>query len=146
MRPPVQLPPLPAVRDLIKIYGLSARQQLSQNFILDRNVTDKIIKTANIDLNKSLVVEVGPGPGLLTRSILGAGAKNVVVVEKDDRFLPTLNQLSDATDNRLRVIQGDMLTLDHNEILKTAGITSGDTTSISNVHLVGNLPFNIASP
>ncbi|ORY05345.1 S-adenosyl-L-methionine-dependent methyltransferase [Basidiobolus meristosporus CBS 931.73] len=147
MRPPVQLPPLPAVRDLIKIYGLTARQQLSQNFILDRNVTDKIIKTANLDLNQSLVVEVGPGPGLLTRSILGAGARNVVVVEKDDRFLPTLNQLSDATGNRLKVIQGDMLTLDHKDILKRVGISSiKDAKEINSVHLVGNLPFNIASP
>jgi dimethyladenosine transferase 1 len=103
------LPRLPSIRELIKIYGLSAKSQLSQNFILDKNITgtlkckiiqdcsfdlyliDKIIRTTHISEKTPLVVEVGPGPGLLSRSILDSGAKCIVAVEKDSRFLPTLH-------------------------------------------------------
>ncbi|KAF9899962.1 Dimethyladenosine transferase 1, mitochondrial [Linnemannia zychae] len=117
---PRKLPPLPPIRDLIRVYGLSADQKFSQNFILDKNVTDTIAHHAKISVKDDLVVEVGPGPGLLTRSILDAGARRVVVVEKDQRFIPTLKQLSEASDQRLAFIMGDMLELDHEEIFKTA--------------------------
>ncbi|KAG0377838.1 Dimethyladenosine transferase 1, mitochondrial [Mortierella sp. AD032] len=117
---PRKLPPLPPIRDLIRVYGLSADQKFSQNFILDKNVTDTIAHHAKISVKDDLVVEVGPGPGLLTRSILDAGARRVVVVEKDTRFVPTLQQLSESSDQRLAFIMGDMLKLDHAEIFKTA--------------------------
>ncbi|KAF9140462.1 Dimethyladenosine transferase 1, mitochondrial [Linnemannia schmuckeri] len=117
---PRKLPPLPPIRDLIRVYGLSADQKFSQNFILDKNVTDTIAQHAKISVKDDLVVEVGPGPGLLTRSILDAGARRVVVIEKDSRFVPTLKQLSEASDQRLKFIMGDMLELDHSEIFKTA--------------------------
>ncbi|KAF9279858.1 Dimethyladenosine transferase 1, mitochondrial [Linnemannia elongata] len=117
---PRKLPPLPPIRDLIRVYGLSADQKFSQNFILDKNVTDTIAQHAKISVKDDLIVEVGPGPGLLTRSILDAGARRVVVVEKDSRFVPTLQQLSEASDQRLKFIMGDMLELDHAEIFKTA--------------------------
>ncbi|KAJ1669774.1 hypothetical protein EV182_008603, partial [Spiromyces aspiralis] len=81
---------LPSIRDLIRIYGLTAQSRLSQNFILDKNVTDAIVRSAKLDAENSVVVEVGPGPGLLTRSIMDAGVKRIVAVEKDERFLPTL--------------------------------------------------------
>ncbi|KAJ1928554.1 hypothetical protein IWQ60_001929 [Tieghemiomyces parasiticus] len=105
------LPRLPAVRDLIKLYGLSAKSQLSQNFILDKNVTDKIAKCANIIPESSVVVEVGP----------------------------------EASGGRLKVIQGDMLKVDHMDILARFGNPTSqdpDTT----LHLVGNLPFSVATP
>ncbi|KAG0288422.1 Dimethyladenosine transferase 1, mitochondrial [Linnemannia gamsii] len=117
---PRKLPPLPPIRDLIRVYGLSADQKFSQNFILDKNVTDTIAQHAKISVKDDLVVEVGPGPGLLTRSILDAGARRVVVVEKDPRFVPTLQQLSEASDQRLKFLMGDMLELDHTEIFKNA--------------------------
>jgi dimethyladenosine transferase 1 len=108
------LPRLPSIRELIKLYGLSAKSQLSQNFILDKNITgtlidkklieiaeldltckkkkkDKIVRTAHVSENTPLVIEVGPGPGLLSRSILDAGARKVIAIEKDDRFIPTLH-------------------------------------------------------
>ncbi|CAB5385460.1 unnamed protein product [Rhizophagus irregularis] len=100
---PKQFPRLLAVRDLVKIYGLTAKSQLSQNFILDKNITDKIVKYAKISQNDTLVVEVGPGPGLLTRSILETGISNIVVIEKDGRFLPTLMQLAEASEHTLKV-------------------------------------------
>ncbi|KAF9343382.1 Dimethyladenosine transferase 1, mitochondrial [Mortierella sp. AD094] len=117
---PKTLPPLPPIRDLIRVYGLSANQKFSQNFILDKNVTDTIVRHAKISPQDDLVVEVGPGPGLLTRSILDAGARRVVVVEKDNRFVPALQQLSEASDQRLGIIMGDMLQLDHADIFKAA--------------------------
>ncbi|KAL1919663.1 uncharacterized protein VTP21DRAFT_1594 [Calcarisporiella thermophila] len=134
------LPRLPAVRDLVKIYGLTARQRLSQNFILDKNVTDKIVKSVNLKPSE-FVVEIGPGPGLLTRSILDMGVENVVVVERDERFLPTLKQLADASDGRLKILHGNMLTINHDDILRAANVK--DTAPL---HLLGNLPFNIATP
>ncbi|CAJ0638485.1 14349_t:CDS:2 [Entrophospora sp. SA101] len=99
------LPKLLSVRDLIKIYGLKSKHQLSQNFLLDKNLTDKIIKYANINNNNnSLAIEVGPGPGLLTRSILETGVSNVIAIEKDSRFLPFLMQLVEASDNKLKLL------------------------------------------
>ncbi|KAI9487067.1 MAG: S-adenosyl-L-methionine-dependent methyltransferase [Benjaminiella poitrasii] len=137
------LPRLPSIRELIKLYGLSAKSQLSQNFILDKNITDKIVRTAHVNENTPLVIEVGPGPGLLTRSILDSGAKNIIAIEKDTRFIPTLQQLSDATGNRVKLIQGDMLEIDHQIILdKSVHLTSSDEP----LHIMGNLPFNIATP
>ncbi|KAG2200931.1 hypothetical protein INT47_003166 [Mucor saturninus] len=139
------LPRLPSIRELIKLYGLSANSQLSQNFILDKNITDKIVRTAHVTENTPLVIEVGPGPGLLSRSILDAGAKKVIAVEKDDRFIPTLHQLSEASSHRFQVMQGNMLTIDHQDILKAAQ-RDGPLLSEQPVHIMGNLPFNIASP
>ncbi|PKC09817.1 S-adenosyl-L-methionine-dependent methyltransferase [Rhizophagus irregularis] len=128
---PKQFPRLLAVRDLVKIYGLTAKSQLSQNFILDKNITDKIVKYAKISQNDTLVVEVGPGPGLLTRSILETGISNIV-------------QLAEASEHTLKIIKGDMLKIDHEKIMKAAHIDE-DRIQVSNLHLIGNLPFNIAS-
>ncbi|RIA93625.1 S-adenosyl-L-methionine-dependent methyltransferase [Glomus cerebriforme] len=151
---PRQFPKLLAVRDLVKIYGLTAKSQLSQNFIFDKNITDKIVKCANISQNDTLVVEVGPGPGLLTRSILETGISNIVAIEKDSRFLPTLMQLAEASEHALKVntfriifvmiIKGDMLEIDHGKIMEAAHIDESRILG-SNLHLIGNLPFNIAS-
>ncbi|KAI8340466.1 S-adenosyl-L-methionine-dependent methyltransferase [Chlamydoabsidia padenii] len=135
------LPRLPSIRELIKLYGLSAKSQLSQNFILDKNITDKIVRCARLSEDTPLVVEVGPGPGLLTRSILDAGVRNLVAVEKDDRFQPTLKQLAEASQDRLKVIQGNMLDISHQTILdKAPPLTMGP------LHIMGNLPFNVATP
>ncbi|CAO3617965.1 unnamed protein product [Cunninghamella blakesleeana] len=134
----MSLPRLPSVREIIKLYGLTAKSQLSQNFILDKNITDKIVRCALLSENTPLVLEVGPG------------VRNLVVVEKDDRFLPTLNQLSEASENRLNVIHGSILGLSHQTILNKAGmnnITATTSQSIANpLHIMGNLPFNIATP
>ncbi|CAO3565099.1 unnamed protein product [Mortierella alpina] len=134
---PRKLPPLPPIRDLIRVYGLSADQKFSQNFILDKNVTDTIAQHAKISVKDDLVVEVGPGPGLLTRSILDAGARRVVVVEKDPRFLPTLQQLAEASDHRLGILMGDMLKLDHSHILEAgSSLHSRSTANSSAQHSI----------
>jgi dimethyladenosine transferase 1, mitochondrial len=87
----MRLPPLPSVRDLINLYGLRARKQLSQNFLLDPRITDKFVKAAGKKrLIGAHVCEVGPGPGPITRSIVNAGVEKLIVIEKDERFLPSL--------------------------------------------------------
>ncbi|KAI9136022.1 S-adenosyl-L-methionine-dependent methyltransferase [Paraphysoderma sedebokerense] len=141
------LPPLPSVNQLLKIYNLSAKQKLSQNFILDQNVTDKIVRLvagSKKSLSDSLVVEVGPGPGLLTRSLLAAGATNVVAIEKDPRFLPTLNQLAEATDHRLKIIQGDVLQTSASKIFSAAHMSESSIDKMP-IHIAGNLPFGIST-
>ncbi|KAJ1786456.1 hypothetical protein LPJ59_005928 [Coemansia sp. RSA 2399] len=147
---PKKLPKLPSIRELVRLYNLRAKQQLSQNFIMDKNVTDKIVSLAGLELNNALCVEVGPGPGLLTRSILDHGASTVVAVEKDERFGPTLQQLQEASDGRLRVLLGDMLKIDHQQIIDNGlKLRSGNgekSEPFEYVHLLGNLPFNVATP
>lgn len=89
------LPPLPTVRDLVKLYRLRAIRQLSQNFLMDENLTNKIVYAAGY-LTNHYVCEVGPGPGGITRSILKHSPKKLIVVEKDPRFLPSLELLKEA--------------------------------------------------
>ncbi|KAJ1935230.1 hypothetical protein FBU59_005453 [Linderina macrospora] len=139
-----KLPKLPSIRDLIRLYDLRAKQQLSQNFIMDKNITDKIVSLAGLELDNALCVEVGPGPGLLTRSILDSGAQAVIAVEKDPRFIPTLQQLQDASEGRFQVILGDMLKINHSEIMDR-GRNLADR-EFEHVHLLGNLPFGVATP
>ena len=85
----MRLPPLPSIKEVIRIYKLTARKQLSQNFLLDQNICRKIVHSAG-KLQNRYVCEVGPGPGGITRSILEAGVEQLAVIEKDERFLPGL--------------------------------------------------------
>ncbi|KAI9273119.1 S-adenosyl-L-methionine-dependent methyltransferase [Phascolomyces articulosus] len=147
------LPRLQSVREIVKLYGLSAKSQLSQNFILDKNITDKIVRSANLSNQTPLVVEIGPGPGLLTRSILDNDVPHVVAIEKDDRFIPTLTQLSEATQGRFRILQGNALQVTFQEIIETipslSSVLKKDREQQKQpepIHIMGNLPFNVASP
>ena len=85
----MRLPPLPTIRDIVRLYKLSAKRKLSQNFLLDTNLTSKIFRCAG-NIRDGYVCEVGPGPGGITRSILESGAKKVILIEKDQRFFPGL--------------------------------------------------------
>ncbi|KAJ3292095.1 Dimethyladenosine transferase 1, mitochondrial [Borealophlyctis nickersoniae] len=141
----MKLPPLPSVKNLLNIYNIKAKQQLGQHFILDPNTAAKFARTVTSNYENSLVLEVGPGVGSLTRGILQAGASRVVAVEKDPLVLPTLNQLKDASEDRLNIIPGDILKVDPALILNPTN--SQPPPDVPNkLHIVGNLPFNIASP
>ncbi|KAJ8683666.1 hypothetical protein QAD02_019458 [Eretmocerus hayati] len=143
----MRLPPLPSVRDIIKLYRLSATKQLSQNFLLDDKLTDKIVKCTG-KICDSGVLEVGPGPGTITRSILRKSPKRLVVVEKDPRFKPTLDLLQDAfsvTNRKMDIILGDILSVNLKELLAEEDNRAWSDECPS-LYLVGNLPFNISTP
>ncbi|MBL9046645.1 MAG: 16S rRNA (adenine(1518)-N(6)/adenine(1519)-N(6))-dimethyltransferase RsmA [Tabrizicola sp.] len=123
---------LPPLRDVIRMHDLVAKKQLGQNFLLDLNLTSKIARAAG-DLKGCDVLEVGPGPGGLTRGLLAEGARRVVAVEKDARALPALEEIAAAYPGRLAVLQGDALDLD----------LSGHLTPP--VKVVANLPYNVGT-
>ncbi|BFZ19304.1 hypothetical protein BsWGS_22343 [Bradybaena similaris] len=139
-----RLPPLPTIQEIIRIYGLTARKKLSQNFILDMNLTHKIVRSAG-RLDDGIVIEVGPGPGGITRAILNTGASKVIVIEKDRRFLPSLEVLAEASKHRLEVIHGDILDFNLKSVLPEEYKKAWESTP-PNIHLIGNLPFSISTP
>jgi 16S rRNA (adenine1518-N6/adenine1519-N6)-dimethyltransferase len=127
---PVALPPL---RDVIARHGLDARRKLGQHFLLDANLVGRIVRQAG-DLAGRHVVEVGPGPGGLTRALLESAADQVVAVEVDPRAVAAITELQTTDPTRLRVVESDALALD----LTTLGPAPRQ--------IVANLPYNIASP
>ncbi len=132
---------LPPLRDVIRKFDLAARKALGQNFLLDLNLTMKIARAAG-DLSHTTVLEIGPGPGGLTRALLASGAKRVIAIERDARCLPALAQISHSADARLHVVEGDALALDHREVLANHGVRLGEDS----VKVIANLPYNIATP
>ncbi|CAL1529544.1 unnamed protein product [Lymnaea stagnalis] len=139
-----RLPPLPSIQEIIRIYGLSARKKLSQNFLLDLNLTKKIVKSAGI-LDGCIVIEVGPGPGGITRPLLNSNANKIIVIEKDSRFLPSLQILAEASKQRLEAIHGDILSTNLSSLIPSACQTQWDS-SPPLVHIIGNLPFSVSTP
>lgn len=135
MAPNAPSPSLPPLREVIAKYGLGASKALGQHFLLDRNITDKIARASG-ELSKSIVLEIGPGPGGLTRSLLALGAKHVIAIERDARFLPALEDLSQVFPDRLTVVHANALEVDEQELLPKQGI----------IHVIANLPYNAASP
>ncbi len=123
---------LPPLRAVIAEHGLSARKSLGQNFLLDLNLTARIARVPG-DLTEASVLEVGPGPGGLTRGLLAEGARHVLAVEKDARCLPALAEIAAAYPGRLSVIEGDALEVD-----ATAHLAPP-------IHVVANLPYNIGT-
>ena len=123
---------LPPLREVIARHGLSAKRSLGQNFILDLNVTRRIARAAG-PLDDATVIEVGPGPGGLTRALLETGAKRVVAIERDRRAIAALAELAEAYPGRLDVIEADALDLD------PAALSEAPR------QIVANLPYNIAT-
>ena len=129
----MNLADLPSLRESLDEHGLSAKKSFGQHFLLDLNITRKIARLAG-PLEGQTVIEVGPGPGGLTRALLEAGAQ-VIAVEKDPRFLPLLAELAGAAPGRLTLIEGDALTVDEAQLL------DGKPG-----HVVSNLPYNVGTP
>ena len=125
-------PDLPALREVIRRHGLAARKSLGQNFLLDLNLIARIARAAG-PLAGVNVVEVGPGPGGLTRALLAAGAASVTAIERDDRCVAALAELAAAYPERLRIISGDALEIDPAALAPVPR------------RIVANLPYNIAT-
>ena len=123
---------LPPLRDVISRHDLRAKKQLGQNFLLDLNLTAKIARQAG-DLTQCDVLEIGPGPGGLTRGLLAEGARHVLAIEKDSRAQPALAEIAAAYPNRLTVMQGDALKIDPLPHLT------------SPIRIAANLPYNIGT-
>jgi 16S rRNA (adenine1518-N6/adenine1519-N6)-dimethyltransferase len=126
------LPALPPLREVIARQGIAARKSLGQNFILDLNLTRRIARAAG-RLDDCTVIEIGPGPGGLTRALLAEGARRVVAVERDPRCLAALGELAAHYPGRLQLVEGDALALD------AAALTKPPRK------IVANLPYNIAT-
>ncbi|MER9444999.1 16S rRNA (adenine(1518)-N(6)/adenine(1519)-N(6))-dimethyltransferase RsmA [Mesorhizobium sp. M0340] len=129
---------LPALREVIERYGLQANKALGQNFLLDLNLTSKIARTAG-DLSNVTVIEVGPGPGGLTRALLLNGARRVVAIERDERCLAALAEIANHYPGRLEIVAGDALKTDF------AALAKGAPGSGGSVKIVANLPYNIGT-
>jgi 16S rRNA (adenine1518-N6/adenine1519-N6)-dimethyltransferase len=136
VQPPSHAPTgdgLPPLREVIARHGLAARKSLGQHFLFDLNLTGRIARAAG-DLNSGTVIEVGPGPGGLTRALLAAGAKHVIAIERDERCLAALAEISAVYPGRLEIIAGDALEVPAHEL--------GTTPR----RICANLPYNIATP
>ena len=124
---------LPPLRAVIEKHGLATKKSLGQNFLLDLNLTGRIARAAG-DLSGHTVIEVGPGPGGLTRALLMHGAKKVIVIERDARCLPALQEIAAHYPGRLDIIEGDALKTDFAALAKDEA-----------VRIVANLPYNVGT-
>jgi len=123
---------LPPIRDVIQRHGLAASKALGQNFLLDEQLLARIAALPG-DLAGTQVLEVGPGPGGLTRALLRAGAR-ITVIEMDRRCLPALTELGESFPGQLTVIEGDALKIDHNALMGGQPF-----------HVLSNLPYNVGT-
>ena len=123
---------LPPLRQVIADHGLSARKSLGQNFLLDLNLTAKIARQAG-SLETHDVLEIGPGPGGLTRGLLAEGARRVLAIEKDSRCLPALEQIASAYPGRLNILNADALNVDPEAHLTPP------------IRIAANLPYNVGT-
>ncbi len=124
---------LPPLREVIRENGLAAKKSLGQNFLLDLNITEKIVRHAGLgeDVN---AIEIGPGPGGLTRALVGSEAKTVTAIERDERCISALAPLVEASNDRLKLLYEDALTVDLTDLVSAPRA------------IVANLPYNIATP
>jgi len=125
---------LPLLRDVIRATGLTARRSLGQNFLLDFNLTRRIARAAG-PLDEATIVEIGPGPGGLTRALLLEGAHRIIAIEKDERCLPALRDIAERYPGRLDIIAADARQIDYAALkLKPPA------------RIVANLPYSVATP
>ncbi len=131
----IRIKDLPPLREVIASHDLSARKSLGQNFLLDLNILRRIARAAGPLVDKT-VIEVGPGPGGLTRCLLEAGARHIIAVEHDPRCINAIRDLEHLAPDRLWIIEEDAMKLDLDILEK----------KFSHLCVIANLPYNIATP
>ena len=131
---PVSADGLPPLREVVRRYGLEPKKAFGQNFLFDLNLTGRIARGAG-SLDGVTVVEVGPGPGGLTRALLAAGAQRVIAIERDPRALPALAEIAAHYPGRLDVVDADALAFDPRPMIGAGP-----------ARIVANLPYNVATP
>jgi len=124
---------LPPLREVIKAWDLGADKKLGQHFLLDLNLTAKIVRAAG-DLAGATVIEIGPGPGGLTRALLNSSADKVIAIERDQRCVAALQTIVEASDGKLTLIEGDALAIDPTTLCPAPRT------------IIANLPYNVATP
>jgi len=128
-----QIDDLPPLREVIRRHGLTPKKSLGQNFLFDLNLTARIARAAE-PLENITVVEIGPGPGGLTRALLALGARRVIAIERDHRAIGALEEIAARYPGRLEIVSGDAITVDPREYLGP-----------ERARIVANLPYNIAT-
>lgn len=128
---------LPSLRKTVEKYGIINKRSLGQNFIFDLNLTDKIARSAG-DLTDKIILEIGPGPGGLTRALFLNNAKTVIAIEQDKKCVEALGELHEIVGNRLKIISSDALIVNESNLFRESGI-------FEKVKIVANLPYNIAT-
>lgn len=131
---PEDLPPL---REVVRKYDLAAKKSLGQNFLFDLNLTGRIARAAG-PLEDTTFIEVGPGPGGLTRALLSEGARQVIAIERDARCIPALEEISDAWPGRLVIVAEDALSVDYQALAR-------EHAGSGPVRIAANLPYNIST-
>ena len=129
----MQIDDLPPLRDVILKYNLEAKKSLGQNFLHDLNLTSKIALLSG-SIENSTILEIGAGPGALTRGLLASGAKKVIALERDERCIPALMDIADYYDGKLEILERDALKFDLDEI-----------KDLGNLKIISNLPYNIGT-
>ncbi|OQV12973.1 Dimethyladenosine transferase 1, mitochondrial [Hypsibius exemplaris] len=140
-----RMPPMPTISDILRLYRLRALKHLGQNFLLNPRLIKKIVKSAGPIENCS-VLEIGPGPGSLTRGILEAGVRDLTVIERDSRFMPVMKELQEACGIPMTIKQGDILREDLQSIFPEDTVRPWNSDELPPVHIIANLPFNISTP
>jgi 16S rRNA (adenine1518-N6/adenine1519-N6)-dimethyltransferase len=128
-----QIDDLPPLRDVIRRHGLTPKKSLGQNFLFDLNLTTRIARAAE-PLENITVLEIGPGPGGLTRALLALGARRVIAIERDQRAIAALEEIAARYPGRLDIVAGDALSVD-----------PGEQLGPERARIVANLPYNIAT-
>jgi 16S rRNA (adenine1518-N6/adenine1519-N6)-dimethyltransferase len=129
---------LPSLPETLRKHQIRTKKSLGQHFLFDQNITDKIVLAAG-NISSATVMEIGPGPGGLTRSLLRAGVGRLIAVERDDACLPLLRELEQLSEGRLTILGADALQQDDEAMLRDAGVPPGD------VRIIANLPYNIGT-
>jgi 16S rRNA (adenine1518-N6/adenine1519-N6)-dimethyltransferase len=135
---------LPSLRESLEQHGLMAKKAFGQHFLLDLNITRKIVRLGG-PFDGDVVVEVGPGPGGLTRALLETGAQKILAIEKDSRFIELLGDLKQVYADRFDVIEGDALKVDEARLLAEHK-QADPTLAACKAHVVSNLPYNVGTP